>query len=131
MPSYTRVANGNISPCRFVTQDTSNVGKVTQATAGQQVYGISQEGTRRVPGDIGLDDGFCAIAGENLNIYGPPAKDVLLKLGGTVTIGDRLKSDGSGQGVSTTTPADEVGAIALQSGVSGDLVRVQCVNFKY
>lgn len=47
-----------------------------------------------------------------------------LKLGGTVTDGQRIKSDATGQGVATTTATDNVGALALADGVSGDIIPV-------
>lgn len=125
-PSYTKVAGGNVAPSRFVKLDVSNKGKVLQAGAGEMVFGISQEGTRNIPYST-LDDGFAAIAGENLRIYGPGDNGMMLELGGTVAVGDRLKSDANGKGVATTTANDEVGAIALAAGASGDLVPVNPV----
>jgi len=125
MASFTKVSTGNIVPSVFVKLSTTLDGKVTQCGAGDKIYGISQPGERNLP-FTGLQDGFAAIAGENLRIYGPGEdKDVLLRLGGTVAPGDRLKSDASGFGVITTTPADEVGAIAQQVGVSGQIIAVQ------
>ena len=126
MPSFTKVAGGNLKPSRFTHLSTTN-GQVTQATAGQQIYGISGPEVRRPP-LTGLDDGYHAIANERALIYGPPEKDVRLCLGGTVTAGDRLKSDNDGCGVTTTTNLDEIGAVAMESGVSGDYIRVQCIG---
>ncbi len=123
-PSFTKVASGNITPSSFVKLTTTAVGKVTLAGAGEKIFGISQEGSRRTPYG-GLDDGYAAIAGENVRIYGPGDGLCMLQLGGTVTIGDRLKSDASGFGVVTTTNLDEWGAIAHASGVSGELIPVQ------
>ena len=99
----SKVAAGNIAPCRFVTPSTSAIGKVSQSTTSDVPCGISQKGTRNVPGSsLGLDDGYAAIAGENVGVHGTPDKDILLRLGGTVTRGASLKSDASGFGVSTT-----------------------------
>ena len=124
----SRVAAGNIAPSRFVTPSTSADNKVTQATAGQAVCGISHVGVRNVPGSsLGLDDGYHAIAGENCGVHEPPESWVLLELGGTVTRGDYLKSDGSGKGVAATTDKDAYGARALRSGVSGELIPVQVI----
>lgn len=125
MPSYTKVANGNISPSRFVILGSGD--KVTQASAATtRLYGISGMGTRNTPLSP-LDDGYHAIADENCMIYGPPEKDVILELGGTVTAGASLTSDASGKGVATTAGTDFVGAVAMEAGVSGDLIRVQVV----
>jgi hypothetical protein len=127
MASFTKIASGNISPARFVKLSTTALGQVTQCGAGDQIYGISQPGTHNVP-YLGLDDGWAAQANEPLNIFGLGSKDVLLTLGGSVTKGDRLKSDANGQGVTTTSANDEVGAIAQANGVSGDMIPVQIVG---
>ena len=129
MPSYTRVAAGNIKPSRFVKQSGQAQGQVAQATgASDQLYGISQEGTRFVPGDIGLDDGYAAIAGENLMIYGAGAKDVKLVMNGAGNPGDLIKSDADGGGLVTTNSGDWYGAI-LNSVVTaaGQIGRVTVV----
>lgn len=126
MPSFTKVATGAIVPSSFVKLASTD-GKVTQCGAGDEIYGISHPGKRFAPW-APLDDGNLAIAGESLAIYGPPEKDVLLRLGGTVTPGQRLKSDASGFGVATTADGDEYGAIAMVNGVSGQLILVQCVG---
>jgi len=130
-PSYSKVADGNIAPSRFVTFTGAGQDRVVQATAGagsagDPIYGISQPGPRNTP-LAPLDDGFCAIKDETLMIYGAPNKDVILELGGTVAQGDKLKSNASGQGITTTTTADNIGAIAEEAGVSGDLIRVQVI----
>lgn len=124
MPSYTRIAGGNVAPCRFVTLGTN--GRVTQSTAGQQVFGVSGQGTRFPPYGS-LDDGYHAIAGEDCEVHGPPEKDVLLDIGGTVTVGAFLKSDANGKGVASTTDREDVGAVALQAGSDGDQIRVQLI----
>jgi hypothetical protein len=126
MPSYTRTASADIYPMRFVKIDTTTPFHVLQATAGDKIYGISQEGQRRIDYVAGTDS-RAAAAGEDLNIHGPPEKDVLLMLGGTVTQGDSLKSDASGFGVTTTSTGDWIGAIAMASGVSGQAIPVQTV----
>ena len=129
MSSGTKVANGNIAPSRFVKQDTTAGVKdrVLQAGAGDIIYGVSGKGVRNAPWSA-LDDGYIAIAGENVMCYVFPEKDCVLELGGTVTQGDRLKSDSSGKGVVTTTTGQEVGARAEQSGASGDLIRVTLIS---
>lgn len=124
---YTKVANGNIAPSRFVKIDTTAKDRVLQAGAGDKCYGVSQPGVRNAPW-APLDDGYAAIAGENLMIYGSPSKDIKLELGGTVTAGDSLKSDANGKGVTTTTTGDWIGAEAMESGVTGDVVRVRVVE---
>jgi hypothetical protein len=124
MPRFSAVAAGNIAPSRFVIQSTTLQGQVTQATAGAgPLWGISQPGTRNTPYSS-LDDGFAAIAGENLTIFGPNMQ-CLLELGGTVTLNQRLKSDLNGKGIATTADGDEYGALAMMAGAAGDLIEVQ------
>lgn len=58
-----------------------------------------------------------------------------LDLGGTVTRGDKLTSDANGKGVELSTTilesaSAECGGIALQSGVSGDIIKVLVVQQK-
>jgi len=128
---YDRVADGNIVGARFVSLSTTVEGRVLQSTdgaasVGDPIWGIADAGTRTVPYGA-LDDGFVAIQGENCKIKGPMDNDILLELGGTVTRGDKLKSDSSGRGITTTTSGDNIGAKALDSGVLGALIPVQCI----
>lgn len=118
---FPMIANGNIAPSRFLKQDTTVDNKCLQAGAGNKLIGVSQRGTRNTPYST-LEDGFCAIAGEDLQIYGPE-ETCLLELGGTVAAGDRLKADANGKGV-TAASGDEYGAIAGQAGTSGKLIEV-------
>jgi hypothetical protein len=123
MHKLSFIANGNIRPSRFVKLDTTADGKVLECDAGEGVIGVSHESTRRTPYSS-LDDGYAAIAGEQIEVYAHTS-ECLLELGGTVTRGDRLKADADGKGVSSSTDLDNWGAIALQSGVSGNLVKVK------
>lgn len=125
-PNHTKVATGNITMSRFVKLSTTLDGKCTQAGTGEKIFGISQQGSRNTPYGA-LDDGFAAIAGENVQIYGPGDDGAVLELGGTVAAFDRLKSDTNGKGVVTVTNLDEYGAIALVAGTSGQLIPVQPV----
>jgi hypothetical protein len=120
------VANGTIRPSRFVKLDTTAPGKVLECDADEKMYGISQSGTRRAPHDD-TDDGNAAIVGENIQVF--EADDVCwLEAGGTIAIDDRLESDNDGKGTTTTTDNEWVGAIALQSGVSGQLIKVKVIE---
>lgn len=47
-----------------------------------------------------------------------------VKLGGTVAVGDLVTSNGSGVAITTTTGGDQVLGIALQAGVSGDVIEI-------
>lgn len=125
--SFSKIAGGDIAPARFVKLHTTE-GQAVQCGAGEAIFGISQPSTRRLA-LAGWDDGFAAKSGENVNIIGPGDDEGLLELGGTVTVGQYLKSDADGKGVAATTDKDFVGAQALQSGTSGKLVRVKPIRF--
>lgn len=124
------VANGNISPSRACVIDTAYTGAgrrvIQDGTGGLRVFGVSQKGTRYA-GGTPADDGFAAIAGEDIMLHQPSDLSPIcgLELGGTVAAGDSLKSDSSGRGVTTTTAGDFVFAIALQGGVTGDVIDVR------
>ena len=61
-------------------------------------------------------------------IQGGGAKAVL---GGNVTRGDYLTSDGNGKLITTVTADDNVIAQAMGSGVLNDVIGVEVVNFNY
>lgn len=127
--SYSKLPGGNIAPSRFVKLDTSNVGKVLQCGAGENIFGISSPTTRRMA-LTGWDDGYAGVSGDGaMNIIGPGDDEALLELGGTVTHGDYLKSDADGKGVTGSTDKDRVGAIAMQGGTSGQLIKVKPIRF--
>lgn len=125
-PGQTKVATGNITPCSFVKLATTADGKVTICGAGDKIFGISGPSERQPP-LTGLQDGYHAIADENCKVFTAGARDVMLTLGGSVSPGDRLKSDGSGFGVVTTTNLDEWGAIAMAAGTTGQRIPVNVV----
>jgi hypothetical protein len=96
--------------------------EILQAGAGDLVVGISGSATRRA--EYIDSSGKHAIAGEPAKFH-DDTEECWLEAGGTITVGDRLKSDANGKGVTTTTDKDKYGAIALQSGASGDYIRVK------
>lgn len=122
----TGTAAGNITPLSFVVMNTATDNQYVLASGtSTPIAGISGRGTRRPPGDFFNDDGFIAISGENFQIFRPPLEEAELRLGGTVAAGDLLTSDGSGFGITTTTTAQQIGARAMQAGVSGQIITVQ------
>lgn len=130
-PSGTgTVAGGNVSQRTFLKQ--SALGKVVSATdgtssAGDIVYGIAGEGTRNAPYST-LDDGYLAIAGENVKVRFP-GEVCLLRSGAAFAVGARLKSDSTGRGIAVTTAGDNYGAVALELATAADQfvkVRVEC-----
>lgn len=129
MPSPNYVATGNISPSRFVKVDTTVDNGVAQAAANDVIAGIASEAGREPPLPS-VTTMYAAQSGDNLVVYGH-GDTCLLELGGTVAAGDRLKSDVNGKGVSIATTGNtsqEVGAIALTAGASGEKIRVQVLR---
>lgn len=118
------VADGNIYPSRFVKLTAASAdGRVLACGAGERAYGISQKSTRRVP--YVDSSGYAAQVGEPIKVYDRPGEKCALELGGTVARGDFLKSDANGKGVTASADQDDYGAIALDSGVAGELIAVE------
>jgi len=119
------IAGGNISPSRFVRQDDTADFQVLEADANSKLAGISMEGTREAP-IPSVSTALAAQSGEPLQVYGD-TEECLLELGGTVRPGEDLKSDADGKGVTIAAGAtvQEIGAVALENGVDGELIRVQ------
>lgn len=127
MAALNLVAGGTISPSRFCVVHTSNK-QVVQAGANAMPIGISMEGSQDAPAFGGGAD--AATVGELVKLYG--IGDVaLLKIGtGGITAGSFLKSDATGQGIAASlTALDNIGAIALETAIAGDLALVQIVIF--
>ena len=121
-PAY--FASGTIYPSRFVTM--SNQFRVQQAGANARVVGISQEGTKFFPDQAGVNATYAATTGDPIAVYGDLESNIYLELGGTVSAGAYLKSDANAKGVTSTgAVTDNLGAQALEDGVSGDKIRVQ------
>lgn len=116
------IAGGDVYPMRFVKLSTTADGKVLAAGAGDVTIGISQRGTRR--SEYVDTSGKAAASGEPVQ-YFDETEECILEAGGTIAAGDKLKSDSNGKGVATTTDKDWMGAIALQAGASGDLLKVK------
>lgn len=89
----------------FLKQGTANF-EVTPAGAGEQILGIAMDTQATADRNVPM-----AVAGI--------AK---ITLGGTVTRGAKLKADSSARGVTASSDTNEYGAIALESGVIGDIV---------
>lgn len=127
------VAGGDIRPCRFVKFDTSADFTGLEANANERTIGISGRGTRSAPLNDINPTALHASAGEAVQLFGE-GEETLLELAGSVTAGARLKPDTDGKGVAAaTTGATEqnVGAIALEDGASGGLIRVQVKQESY
>lgn len=116
-------AQGNINPSVFVKLDTSNNLSVLQAGAGDATFGVMWEGTLNAPG-TSADAGYAATSGDGASIYGPGSVCLLAVGSGGWTAGDLLKSDASGNGITTTTSGDKIGAVALETGSYGEFRQV-------
>jgi hypothetical protein len=125
-PSYSKVAGGNILSCSFVKLDTSNDGQVLQCGSGDTPFGISFPGTDSPP-FVGLDTPYTAIINENVGIYGPPDVNCLLQISAAVSPGQHLKPDANGFGTPITSSSDIYGAVAAESGVANQIIRVNLV----
>lgn len=129
--SMVNVASATILVSRFVK--SSGVGTVAQqGTAGDPCVGISQDGGRyaTIPSNT-ADPVEAAQSGEPLDVIAPgEMRDATLLLGtGGATAGDRLMSDANGKGVAVTT-GKFAGAIALETGVAGEVIRVRPVFYQ-
>lgn len=125
--SFSKLAGGNVRPSRIVKLQTDNT--VVEAGAGDDAWGISQPSTRNLA-LTGWDDGFAGIVGSPaINIFGPGDDACKLVLGGTVTIGQRIKPTTGGVGIAATTDKDRTIAIAQEAGVSGDVIIVKPMRY--
>ena len=124
-PNY--LAGGNIYPCRFVTPDASNNTRVTQAVAGSPIAGISGSSTETAP--LPSNATYHATSGNPCRVHGE-GEQALLEYGDTITRGQYIVSDANGKGIpfDLTGKAHEHGAIALASGIAGDIRNVQVIR---
>jgi hypothetical protein len=119
-------ASADIRPSRFVKR----TGAYTAAECGanEVMVGVSAEGSNYPP--IGSQAELAAANGDPVSIIwvGDGQQDdrpIPLTIGGSVTQGQLLKSDSQGRGVAVTTNNDPYGAIALQSGSSGESIQAR------
>jgi len=87
--------------------------KVDVAGAGEKTCGVGMNSP--------------TAAGDQIEVA-LPGGGAKLTLGGTVTRGKFLKSDSAGKGVQVTAEGDLYGAMAMASGVSGDVIPVEVMN---
>lgn len=121
-------ASANIRHSRFVT--ISGDFTVDETDAGEVAIGITYQDDKWPPLDDLVTTNYHAQTGEHVRMY--TIGDIcLLTLGGTVTAGQALKSDADGQGVAVAGSGnEEVCAIALEGGASGELRQVQIVRYR-
>lgn len=118
-------AGGTIGPALFIKLDTSADEQFLQAGAGDPIIGITIPAQKRTPGLAGSDTTVAYESGDDCWAAGM-GNSAMLTIGGTITRGDRLKSDASGRGI-TASSGDQAGAIALQSATVGLQVKVLVV----
>ncbi len=122
------VAAESIYPARFVKLSTvaGATGKVLMASAASNVIGVSQSGTRNAPFP-GLDDGYAAIAGENVKVFtaADPAEMPWIEVDAAYPQGTLLKPSTNGIGTSTVTNLDIAGAIQMEASTAANQL-VQC-----
>ena len=120
-------AGGNIRTSRFMTLSTTDNHTVTESNANEAVIGISGESNNYPPLNDLVSTYYHAESGQPVRCYGEG--DVcFLTAGGSISAGDRLKSDNDGRGVeieSTGTTIQNIGARALEDASTGELFRVQ------
>ncbi len=117
-------AGGDVYVCRFV-KFTSNAGSVVQAAAASDaVIGVSTQ-DERLPSTLGGTADLAAASGQGVKVF-TVGQEAVLELGtGGCTAGNTLESDANGKGVvSSATAGKTYAAIALETGVAGDRVRV-------
>jgi len=109
------LAEAAISAQRFVKVGANDYGVLVAAAGADKIIGISTE----------ID----AASGERIDVVHDGIAD--LKLGGTVARGDLLTSDATGQGITAAPGAgtnNRIGAMALISGVIGDIIPVKVIQ---
>lgn len=116
------VANGNIPPSRFVKIDPAADNRVILAGVGDQPIGVSQQGTRRAPYSS-LNDGFCAIAGEELRVF-QNSEIAPVEAGAAVVRGTRVGPDATGRAITVATAVASGGDANQSASGAGVLIEV-------
>jgi predicted RecA/RadA family phage recombinase len=116
-PGLTKnyLAEGAIGAMLFVKPGAADYGALVAAAGTDKVIGIATD--------------IAAAAGDRVDVIHEGIADLIL--GGTVARGDLLMSDAAGKGVVAAAAAGSnvrVGAMALISGVSGDIIPVKVIQ---
>ena len=99
----------------FIRKDVTT-GKVVTCGDGERMAGIQQNKPK---------------AGEGVSVRTQGTSKLVVDgtQGGGIGIGAKLKSDGSGRGIVTTSDGDEIGAIAQEASTAADdVIEVALVN---
>ncbi|MGB9690034.1 hypothetical protein [Thermogutta sp.] len=119
-------ARSNIAPFRFVRVDSATENGCVQAGDNTDIIGVGQGGTNKPEVQGLISASYAAEAGQPVRVAGVGSV-TMLEVGATVTPGQYLKSDANGRGVpiaTTGTVIQNYGAIALQGGTTGSIIRV-------
>ena len=103
---FNALAEAAITENLFIMVGSADRNVLT-ATAGAKILGIAED-----PASINTAIGISHQG------------QVKLTLGGNVTRGQKIKATTGGKGIYADTNKDEYGAVALESGVSGDIISV-------
>ena len=122
IPGVPVTAGGNIRPSRLLKIGSADNTVVEATAATDVVIGISAPWTRQAPYGS-LDDGFHAIAGENVTMYGSGEIAPLIAGSGGMARGARITSDANGQGVAASATNGAIG-VALQTVAAGQKAEV-------
>ncbi len=129
------VASGSLYPGTIVKLDTTsgNTGKVLQAGAGDNCVGVTALGKRNAP-LAGLDDGYAAIAGENVRVYtsSDPEDMPVVQVDAAYAQGTKIKPGTNGIGTSAASDGDiYIGELAEASSAANQYVQIRVTGPKY
>lgn len=108
-------AAGDINPGRFIAVVGNDSGDEATAATAERIVGISDLQSE-LEGSVLAASNGAAIPLQSGVVY-------FLELGGAVSAGNLITSDSVGRGVAAST-GNVVRAVALESGVSGQLIKV-------
>jgi hypothetical protein len=130
--SYSYTANGNISVSTIVKFDSTSPFRVIQATAASDyLIGVCSESVDKAPIPQDTSTQYAAIAGEDLKVYLNGDHASLTAATGGNTAGDLLTSDGSGNGLTTTTATNSIVGRAEDTVVASALGRCFINTFSF
>lgn len=120
------IAEGTITPFTFIKAGTLGGGGGLVCGLGDRPIGISFKDSRRSDYvDTTAAPGTLALVNEPFSIY-TEASECFLRIGsGGCVQGDVLKPDSSGFGIVDASDTISYGAVALQTGASGDIAKVE------
>lgn len=105
----TFYAGADVAANRIVKPGADNTKVIVGAAATDKVIGVS--------------DNLGAASGETLDVILDGI--ALVKAGGSISMGDLVASDGTGQAVATTTATHRYIGVAMEDAASGDLIGVR------